>query len=487
MHSFTPDLGPVIGEAPEMRNYFVAAGLNSIGILSGGGIGKIVAEWVVHGKPDVDVTSLDICRFEPYQRTRAYRKARVEEALGMVYKCHYPTLQASTAREVKFSPIHEELYKAGAVFKNVSGFESPEYFANPADQNDLPRYTWGRDSSFNSWEREHLSCRNDSVLFDMSFMSKFQIVGDEAGEVLDYICTAKVDADDDRITYTQCLSDTGKILADVTVIKHRSHETSYTVIATDTMRRNVQNLLQRAVVGKKAYVFDATGGLAMFSIQGPSSAIVLQRATPCNISELGFRDCKSIEIGCAQVICSRITYVGELGFELLVPTEFAKHVYGVLTTEPITHAGLRALNSLRLEKGYKDYGHDLDNTDEIRQAGLSFTCDLSKEFRGKAAVLEQRKKPMFSRLVNFQLLDPQPFVFHGEVLYRNETACGIVRSGSYGFTLGGAVGIACVQCDEAITQSFIKEGNWSVDIAANRIPIHVSTLPLYDPRNTRVR
>ena len=479
----------MVGEAPELKNYFVAAGMNSIGILSGGGIGMLVADWIVHGKPDLDITGLDISRFEPYQRTLAYRNARVGEVLGMVYKCHYPSVQPKTARNIKFSPIHEELCTAGAAFKNVSGFESPNYFRRDRLVSDnLPHYSWNRESSFANWKHEHMRCRERCVLFDMSFMAKFAVVGEDAGPVLDYLCTAKVDGLDNRITYTQCLSDQGKILADITVIKHAlSEQPYYTVIATDTMRRNVETLLRKCVEGKKAYVFDVTGANAMFSIQGPMSLNKLQKHTPTDLSCFDFRDSKTIEIGCAHAVCSRITYVGELGFELLIPTEFAKHVYRVLTEEPITHAGLKALNSLRLEKGYRDYGHDIDNTDEIRAAGLIFTCDFSKDFRGRKAALQQKSSVMKTRLVNFLVLDSHPFIFHGEVLYRNGTACGIVRSGSYGFALGGAIGIAQIENKEGVTLGFLKEGNWTVNIAGQHFPISVSTAPLYDPKNECIR
>jgi 4-methylaminobutanoate oxidase (formaldehyde-forming) len=492
--SFTPDLQPIVGEAPELRNYFVAAGLNSIGILTGGGLGKIVAEWIVGGRPSVDVTGFNIDRLHPYQKNREYRAARVVESLGLVYQAHYPTREMETARNAKLSPLHGRLRSQGAHFREVSGWESPDWYAPSRVAPVVERLSWGRQNWFPYWRAEHDAARHQTVVIDMSFMSKFLVQGGGAGRLLNRLSANNVDAERERTTYTQWLNEGGTIEADLTVTK--LDDDRFLVVATDTAHRHVETWMRRhAGASERVTVTDVTGGFAMISVQGPGSRKVVQAITSADMSNdsFPFRTAREIDIGFARVLCNRITYVGELGYELFVPTEQAVHVYDRLIAagEPsgLRHAGLKAVSSLRMEKGYRDYGHDIDNTDDVYEAGLGFAVDLTKPdgFIGREATLARKAGPHTQRLVQVLVTDPEPLMFHAEIVHRNGIAHGYVRSASYGFTLGGAVGMVMIEAGEPITQAWLDSGDWEVDIAGTRYPAVASVRPLYDPKMTRVK
>ena len=494
--SFTPDLRPVLGEAPELKGFFVAAGLNSIGILTGGGVGRLMAHWILTGKPDQDVTGMNIDRLRPYQGNPEYRRERIAESLGLVYRCHYPTMSLRTARDAKRSPLHDRLAARGAYFRDVSGWECPDWYAGLGKVADPGPLGFGKLSWFPIWEKEHRACREGVIVMDMSFMSKFLVQGEDAGQVLDHISANEVDGKVGEIVYTQWLDDDGKLQADVTITKLA--EDRFLLVATDTAHRHVETWLKDHTP-KRAHCFvtDVTGGLAQINVQGPRSRELMQRLTTADMSNesFPFRASKEIDIGYARVQCHRITYLGELGYELLVPSEQAVHVYDrvVLAGEPmgLVHAGLKALASLRLEKGYRDYGHDIDNTDHVLEAGLGFAVDLNKDdFIGKAAVLAKKEQPLHKRLVSIQVLDASAMLFHGEVVWRDGVAVGYVRAGSFGHTLGGAVGLVMVErkdSDKGVTDTWLKAGKWEVQIGNDRYPIKVSRQPLYDPKAERIR
>ena len=492
--SFTADLRPCLGEAPELKNFFVAAGLNSIGILTGGGVGRLMAHWIVNGKPDADVTAFNVDRLQRYQSNPEYRRHRTTEMLGQVYKCHYPGSALQTARGAKKSPIHEKLGAQRAFFKDVSGWEGPDWYAPPGVEPRIEKLSWGRQNWWPYWEAEHHACRNGVILMDMSFMSKFLVQGRDAGAMLDHISANSVNGATGQITYTQWLNDDGKLEADLTVT--RLAEDRYWVVATDTAHRHVETWMRRHI-GKDAFVTitDVTGGYAQLNIQGPQSRALLQSLTSVDLSNeaFPFRAAREIDLGYARVLCIRITYLGELGYELYIPAEHATQVYDrIMEAGPafgLRLAGLKALASLRMEKGYRDYGHDIDNTDTVLEAGLGFAVDLKKpDFVGKAAVLRQKEKgPLHKRLVQVLVKDPQPQLFHAEVLYRNGKSVGYIRAASYGFTLGGAVGLAMVDPGEPVTPAYLEQGSWEVDIAGKRWPASVSLKPLYDPDNKRIK
>ncbi|MBI4933058.1 MAG: GcvT family protein [Actinobacteria bacterium] len=484
--SFTPDLRPIVGEAPEVKNYFIAAGLNSIGILTGGGLGRLVAHWIVNGRPDMDVTGMDPARLQTYQANPEYRRTRTVESLGMVYQCHYPNKSMTTARDAKRSPIHQRLAEHGAYFKDVSGWEGADWYAGPGNTPDAGPLTWGRPSFWSQWQAEHRACREGVVVMDMSFMSKFRVQGRDAGTVLDRVSANAVNGDSGVITYTQWLNEGGTLEADLTVTKLA--DDSFFVVATDTAHRHVETHLRRHIGDAHAFVTDVTGAYAQINVQGPRSRELMQSLTTADLSNdaFPFRTAREIDLGFARVLCVRITYLGELGYELYVPTEQAVHVYDrIAAAGPsfgLVHAGLKALASLRMEKGYRDYGHDIDNTDDPLSAGFGFAIAWDKPggFIGREALLARRGQTPAARLVSIVCLDPEPLMYHAEVIRRDGVEVGYVRAASYGHTIGGAVGLALVTGD-------VTTGDWTVEIVDRQYPAQVTLRPPYDPTNARIK
>ncbi len=491
--SFTPDLQPIVGEAPELKNYFVAAGLNSIGILTGGGLGRVLAHWIMHGRADVDVTGFHIDRLHTYQSNPEYRRTRTVESLGMVYQCHYPTRSMMTARGAKKSAIHDRLAERGAYFRDVSGWEGADWYAPPGVEPKVDRLSWGRQSWFPYWQAEHEATRNGVILMDMSFMAKFLVQGRDAGRILDHISANSVNGSSGQITYTQWLNEGGTLEADLTVTK--LDDERFWVVASDTAHRHAETWMRRHMHDAHAFVTDVTSGHAQLNVQGPRSRELLSTITSADLSNeaFPFRTAREIDIGFARALCVRITYLGELGYELYIPSEQAAHVYDRIVAAGehvgMRHAGLKALASLRMEKGYRDYGHDIDNTDSVLEAGLGFAVDLKKpDFVGKAAVLAKKAKgPLLRRIVQVLVKDPEPMLFHAEVVRRDGKPVGYVRAASYGFSVGGAVGLVMVEAGEPIDQAWLDRGHWDVEIGARRYPAVVSLRPLYDPEMKKIK
>ncbi len=493
--SFTPDMAPLVGEVPEVRNYFVGAGLNSVGILTGGGLGRALAHWIVDGDPGVDVTGMNVDRLEPYQATPEYRAARVVETLGNVYKCHYPGKPLRTARDARRGPLYERLAARGAYFRDVSGWESPDWYATGDEAPDPGDPTWGRPKWFENWAAEHRACREGVIAMDMSFMSKFAVEGPDAGRVLQRLSANDVDGEAGQITYTQWLNERGTLEADLTVTKLAGDR--FWVVASDTARRHSLTWLRRHVGDDRAHVADVTGAYAQLNVQGPRSRELLAAVTDTDLSNdaYPFRAAREIAIGYAKVLCIRITYLGELGYELYIPAEQATHVYDRIVAAGeaygLRHAGLKALASLRMEKGYRDYGHDIDNTDSPLEAGLGFAVALDKPggFIGRDAVAAKKGAgPPTRRLLQVLVQDPEPMLFHAEPVLRDGVPVGYVRAASYGHTLGGAVGLAMVDAgDGPLDGAYLDSGTWEVDIAGTRYPATASLRPLYDPKNDRIK
>jgi 4-methylaminobutanoate oxidase (formaldehyde-forming) len=345
------------------------------------------------------------------------------------------------------------------------------------------------------WEAEHRACREGVILMDMSIMSKFLVQGRDAGKVLDHISANRVNGETGMITYTQWLNEAGYLEADLTVAKLA--EDRFLVVVTDTMHRHAETWMRRNIPGDAhAFVTDMTSGITQINVQGPKSRDLLQALTSTNLDNeaFPFRTARDIDIGYARVLCIRITYAGELGYELYVPGDQAVHVYDRLVEEGehhgLVHAGLRALGSLRLEKGYRDYGHDLDNTDNAFETGLGFAVALDKPggFIGcEAATAQKAAAPWDRRLVQVLVEDPQPMLWHAEVIRRDGKPVGYVRAGSYGHTLGGAVGLAMIEPGEPVTPGYLDEGRWEIDIAGTLYPCRCSLRPLYDPEMQRIR
>src|SRR6185312_12971675 len=337
---------------------------------------------------------------------------------GMVFRCHYPTKSPETARGAKRSPFHDRLAAAGAYFKDVSGWEGPDWYAPPGDEPVVKALSWGRQNWFPHWEAEHRACREGVILMDMSFMSKFLVQGRDAGRELEQLSANRVDGEPGVITYTQWLNEGGTLEADLTVTKLADDR--FWAVASDTAHRHAETWLRRHIGDSRAFVTDVTSGYAQINVQGPRSRELMASVTDADLSNeaFPFRTAAEIAIGFARVLCIRITYLGELGYELYIPAEQAVHVYDRLVEAGhavgLRHAGLKALASLRMEKGYRDYGHDIDNTDTVLEAGLGFAAALDKPggFIGRDAVLTQKERgPLRRRLVQVLVTDPEPLMF----------------------------------------------------------------------------
>lgn len=500
--SFTPDLAPAVGEAPGIRHYFVAAGMNSVGILSAGGLGRVLAHWITTGRPDVDVTGFDVDRFRPWQADDTYRAARTTEILGTVYAAHTPGKQLHSARGMLLSPVHQRLLDQGGYLREVSGWEGADWFAGPGSTPSAEP-TWGRAPWFEHWEAEHRAVREGVGLMDMSFMAKLRVRGADAGAVLDRVSAGAVNGSPETITYTQWLDEDGRIEADLTVTKLSDDD--FLVVASDTAHGHALAWLGRHLdahePGADVDVEDVTADSAQLNLQGPRSREVLAALTSTDLSTdmFPFRTARWIDLAGERVLCTRITYLGELGYELYVPAASGLKVYDALQAAGASYdlrpVGLKALSSLRMEKAYRDFGHDIDNTDCPWEVGLGFALALDKPggFVGRDAVLARKavnaeRGGMARRLVQLRVLDPEPLLFHAEVVHRDGVPVGYVRAASYGWTLGSAVGLAFVSGGGSpVTEEWLGSGSWEVDVAGRRWPVEVSLRPMYDPTSARVR
>ncbi len=326
-------------------------------------------------------------------------------------------------------------------------------------------------------------------------MSKFLVEGREAGRLLNWISAGNVDGPVNTITYTQWLDDAGGLQADLTVTK--LDDETFWVVSSDNTHRHSLTWMKRQFGDAHAFISDQTGAYAQLNIQGPRSRELMQAVTAADMGNeaFPFRHARTIDIGYAKVLCIRITYLGELGYELYIPTEQALHVYDLLVAAGqgvgLVHAGLKTLASCRMEKGYRDYGHDIDNTDNLLEVGLGFAADLKKPggFLGKDAVLAVKAKGALTRrLLQVLVTDPLPQLFHAEPVRRDGTAVGYVRAASYGHTLGGAVGLAMIDAGGvALDQAWIDAGAWDVEIAGAFYPVKASLRPLFDPTNDKIK
>ncbi len=492
--SFTADLGMLMGEAPELKNFFIAAGMNSLGVLLGGGVGQIMAQWIVDGLPPVNVSGMSIERVVPFQNTPKYLRDRTVEVLGWMYYEHWANRQFKTGRNIRKSPLHDRLAAAGAYFSVSKGWEYPDWFA-PEGVEPKVEYTWWRQNWFEYAAEEHRATREGVIVMDLTLMGKFLVQGRDAEKVLNRICANNVAVPEGRIVYTQWLNERGTIEADLTVT--RLAKDSFLVVTSDVIHGHAHAWLKRHVPPEAhAFVTDVTSGYALINIQGPKSRELLSLVTHADLSNEAFpyMTMQEIDVGYALVKAFRITYLGELGYELYMPTEFALHVYDTIVAAGsevgLKHAGIQALNSLRLEKAYRDYGHDIDNTDTPLEVGLSFAVDFDKPggFIGREALLRHKEEGVLTyRLVQFLLEDPEPLLYHAEPIYRDGVRVGDLLSGGYGHTLGGAVGLGQVRNDGGVTPDFIASGSYEIEIAGERYPARASLRPMYDPKNERVR
>lgn len=492
--SFTPDDRYLLGETPEVRNLFVAAGFNSIGIQSAGGAGKVLADWIVDGHPPMDLWDVDIRRAMPFQRNRTYLKDRTVEALGLLYAMHWPFRQPETARGVRRSALHDRLKASGACFGEVAGWERPNWYA-PKGVAAEYRYSFGRQNWFDHSAAEHHAVRNNVGLFDQSSFGKYTVEGADAENVLNRICANDVSVPVGQIAYTQWLNARGGIEADLTVTRE-AEDRFLVVTAAATQTRDLAWLRRHMPQDARAVAVDVTSAYAVLGIMGPKSRDLLSRLTDADLSNeaFPFATSRMIDLGYARVRASRITYVGELGWELYVPTEFAQGVFDVIAAEGaavgLCLAGYHAMNSLRTEKAYRHWGHDITDEDTPLEAGLGFAIawDKAGGFIGRDALLRQRERGLKRRLVNVALSDPGKLLYHNEPIWRDGVLVGRITSGMFGHTIGKPLGMGYVENAQGLaTAGFIKDGRYEIEVAGERIPADVQLRPFYDPANLRVK
>ncbi|HET6521065.1 MAG TPA: FAD-dependent oxidoreductase [Geminicoccaceae bacterium] len=487
--SFTPDNRYLLGEAPELPGFFVAAGFNSIGIQSAGGAGRALAEWIAAGHPTMDLWEVDIRRMMPFQGNARYLRERVTETLGLLYADHWPYRQPATSRGARTSPLHARLAARNACFGEVAGWERPNWYA-PEGVTPEYRYSWKRQNWFDHAAAEHRAVREAVGLFDLSSFAKFLLQGPDAESVLQRVCANDVAVPPGKIVYTQWLNERGGIEADLTVT--RLAEDAFLVVTAAASQVRDLTWLKRHIGDARATVADVTPAHAVLGLMGPRSREVLARATPADLSDAAFpyATAREIELGYALARAHRISYAGELGYELYVPAEFAAHAFDALfgAAPDIKLAGFHALNSLRLEKGYRHWGHDITDHDTPIEAGLAFACALDKDapFIGRDALLRQREAGVARRLVQFALEDPEPLLYHNEPIWRDGMLVGRLTSGAYGHTLGRAIGMGYVEHPDA-DAAFVVSGRFELEIAGERYPAAAGLRAWHDPAGERLR
>ena len=492
--SFTPDDRYLLGETPEVRNLFVAAGFNSIGIQSAGGAGKVLADWMLDGHPPMDLWDVDIRRAMPFQRNRSYLRDRTVETLGLLYAMHWPYRQPETARGVRRSILHDRLAAHGACFGEVAGWERPNWYA-PAGVKAEYEYSYGRQNWFDYSAQEHNAVRNAVGLFDQSSFAKFVVQGPDAEKVLNHICANNMAVPVGKVVYTQWLNERGGIEADLTVTREAS-DRFLVVTAAATQTRDFAWLQRQIPSDARATAIDLGASMAVLGLMGPRSRELLQRLSDADFSNAAFPFGTSqvIDLAYARVRASRITYVGELGWELYVPVECAPAVFDALMKEGeplgLKLAGYHALNSLRMEKGYRHWGHDISDEDTPLQAGLEFAVSWKKPdgFLGRAALLKQKEEGVTRKLAQFALHDANALLYHNEPIWRDGAIVGRISSGMFGHALGQSLGMGYVELGAmAGNDAGLVAAHYEIEVAGVKVPATASLAGFYDPQSLRVK
>ncbi|MDU8943634.1 GcvT family protein [Ovoidimarina sediminis] len=493
--SFTPDLAPLVGPTPEMRNLWVACGMNSLGILNGAGTGMVLAHWMVDGLPPIDVTGINVNRFSKEFATPAFRRDRTPELLGKLFGQHFHNESPKTARNVKRSVLYDRLKEAGAFFSEGNGWEQPDWFAPTPDLARVESYSWYRQNWFNWHAEEHRAAREGVVLMDMTSMACFEVQGRDACAILSRLSCNEINGATGRVVYTAWVNERGGFEADLTVTR-LGPERFMVIVGENSaghtemrMRRNIQP-------DEHVTITDVTAGRCQINVHGPKSRELLSRVSGADLSNEGFpfMTAREIDVGYAVVLAYRVTFIGELGWELHVPSTQAVQTYDLLMSAGVDlgvrNAGMQTLNSLRLEKAYRDFGIDVDNTDNPIEAGLGFAVKLDKPggFIGRDALAEIKAQGVpKTRMLQFLLKDPEPLMHGNELIYMDNTQVGYIQVGGYGHTLGGAVGIGFAELDRPLTAEIVESGTWEIEIAGERFAATASLKPLYDPGMEKIR
>ncbi len=484
--SFTPDDAYHLGLAPGSDNIWVAAGFNSIGIQSAGGAGMALAEWMQAGEKPFDLGDVDIARMQPFQGNKHYLYDRSVETLGLLYADHFPYRQKATARGVRRTPFHAHLSERGAVMGETAGWERANWFADDGEPREY-RYTWGRQNWFENSAREHRAVRENVGMYDMSSFGKLRVEGPDAETFLNRVCGGQMAVEPGRIVYTQFLNSIGGIEADVTVT--RLTEAAYLVVTPAATRLADQTWLLRHLGDERVIITDVTAGEGVLAIMGPQARELMQKVSPDDWSNdahpFGFA--REIEIGYGLARAHRVSYVGELGWELYVSADMCGHVFETIAEAgwdaDLKPVGIHAMDSLRIEKAFRHFGHDITCEDNVIDAGLGFAVKTDKpDFIGREAVLKRKETGPKFRMLQFQLTDPEPLLFHHEGILKDGEFVGYLSSGNYGHTIGAAIGMGYVPAEIAK-----DEGGWEVEVAGRRIAAVTSLRPMYDPKSERMR
>jgi glycine cleavage system T protein len=493
--SFTPDGRFLVGECPEVAGLYLGTGLNSLGILSGGGVGALLAEEIVNGNASQDMTGLTPARMATHASVQHYLLDRLPDALAYSFtNASLPNWKHTSARDARRLPLHDRYAAMGAYFVSLSGWEMPNWFAQggpmPKVANEFGRQDW-----FHLSAAEHRATRDSVGLFDKTFMGKFIVQGRDAETVLNRISANSVSVPVGTNIYTQWLNAQGGIISDLTIT--RVAEDEFLLVTGDVLQRITPAWIKRhSRVDEFCCVTDVTSAYTILSLQGPRSRDLLAAITGADFSTeaLPFRGSCMVEIGYARIRIVRVTYMGELGYELYIPSEQSLNVHDALVAGikeqgvECTHCGLMALESLRLEKGYRDFGVDIDNTDTPLEMGLGFVVDMSKDFIGRDRLAKQKAAGALpKRLVTLKLDDPEPLLIGSEPLFADGAPVGYVRAGAFGHTLGTSVGLAIIEHPGGVTADYLKSKKFTVAVNDRQVSATLSFSPFYDPKSERVR
>jgi glycine cleavage system aminomethyltransferase T/glycine/D-amino acid oxidase-like deaminating enzyme len=493
--SFTPDGNFIIGEAPELANFYVGAGFNAFGIAAGGGAGMALAEWIQHGEPPYDLWGADIRRFGRTHFDADWIRTRTVEAYGKHYTMAWPHEEHSSGRPNLVSPLYGRLKEQGACFGEKMGWERPNWFAD-LSAGEVPKdeYSFGRQNWFDSVAREHAAVRQTAALFDQTSFAKFCLKGPDAEDALSWIAANNVAKPVGSLIYTQMLNDRGGIECDLTCARIAENE-YYIVTGTGFVTHDFDWIRNNIPADCDAVLEDVSASFAVLALMGPHARKILQAASPSDVSEAAFKfgTFQEIEIGGAKVRALRITYVGELGWELHIPIDTAAEVYERLLNAgeewDLMNAGYRAIESCRLEKGFRAWGSDIGPDHTPFEAGLGWAVKLKSniDFKGRAALELQKKAGMKKKLASFTVDDEDIVLLGRETIYRNGERVGWLSSGGYGHAIGKSIGIGYVRHPGGVDDDFILNGSYELDVAQKRVPCNVHIKPLYDPTSERVK
>jgi len=488
--SFTPDNAYHLGQAREMDNVWVAAGFNSIGIQSAGGAGMALAQWMEDGEKPFDLGDVDIARAQPFQSNKRFLKERVTETLGLLYADHFPYRQKATARGIRRTPFHQHLLQHGAVMGETSGWERSNWFARNGQTPEY-EYSWKRQNFFGNVADEHKAIRENVGMYDMTSFGKIRVEGPDAEAFLNYVGSGNYSVPIGKIVYTQFLNSKGGIEADVTVT--RLTDTAYLVVTPAATCAADQTWMQRHVGDYRVVITDVTAGEGVLAVMGPNARRLLQMVSPNDFTNdvNPFGTAQEIEIGMGTARVHRVTYVGELGWEIYVSADQAGHVFETLYEAGqdvgLSLCGMHMMDTCRIEKGFRHFGHDITCEDHVLEAGLGFAVKRDKPaFVGRDAVLRKRDEGLKNRLVQFKLTDPEPLLYHNEPILRDGEIVGYLSSGAYGHHLGAAMGMGYVPC-EGETPDEVLASSYTIDVSGVRVAAEASLKPFYDPTSERVK